>query len=160
MKLITGNSHPTLANSLAKKLGIALIDCSAKKFSNTEIEIKIKENVRNEDIYILQTGGFDEINSVNDYLMETLLLIDACKRSGVGSITLIMPCFPYARQDKKDSPRVPISARLVMDLLAVACQYIKFRIVTMDLHAGQILGFCNCTLYNLYGINIVCEYIK
>jgi ribose-phosphate pyrophosphokinase len=96
MKLITGNSHPTLAVSLAKCLAIPLVNCTVQKFSNTEIEVKINENVRNEHIFILQTGGFDEHNSINDFIMETLILIDACRRSNAKSITLLMPCYPYA----------------------------------------------------------------
>lgn len=157
MKLITGNSHPNLALSLAKCLGTELVDCCVKKFSNTEIEVKINENVRNEHIFILQTGNHDKNNSVNDYLMETLILIDACRRSNAKSITLIMPCYPYARQDKKDAPRVPISAKLVANMITSAGVN---RMISLDLHASQIQGFFDIPFDNLYAVNLFSKYFE
>lgn len=157
MKLITGNSHPSLTASLSKCLNVPLVDCSVKKFSNTEIEVKINENVRNEHIFILQTGGFDCDNSVNDFLMETLILIDACHRSNAKSITLIMPCYPYARQDKKDAPRVPISSKLVANLLTTAG---VSRMISLDLHASQIQGFFDIPFDNLYAITLLSEHFE
>src|SRR3989304_8403615 len=157
MKLITGNSHITLANSLANSLNIKLIDCTVKKFSNTEIDVKINESIRNEDIFILQTGSFDQHNSVNDFVMETLILIDACNRSNVKSITLIMPCYAYARQDKKDNPRVPISAKLIANLYKKAG---VTRVISLDLHASQIQGFFDIPCDNLYALNILSNYLK
>lgn len=157
MKLITGNSHTELALSLSKRLGIKLVDCSVKKFSNTEIEVKINENVRNDHIFILQTGGYDDNNSVNDYIMETLILIDACNRSNAKSITLIMPCYPYARQDKKDAPRVPISAKLMANMLIKAGVN---RMISLDLHASQIQGFFDIPFDNLYAVNLFSKYFE
>ena len=157
MKLITGNSHPSLANSLAKCLDTPLVDCSVNKFSNTEIEVKINENVRNTHVFILQTGGFNQYNSVNDYIMETLILIDACRRSNAKSITLLMPCYPYARQDKKDAPRVPISAKLMANMFTSAGVN---RMISLDLHASQIQGFFDIPFDNLYAINIISLYLE
>ena len=109
IKLIAGSSHLKLAQLVSKQLDIPLCDCVLEKFSNSEIRIEIKENIRNTDVFIIQTGNSNGY-SVNDYIMETLIMIDACKRSAAKSITLIMPCYPYARQDKKDESRAPISA--------------------------------------------------
>ncbi len=155
MKLITGNSHLTLAASLAKSLHIPLVQCSVKKFSNTEINVQINECIRNEHIFILQTGGYDEERSINDYVMETLILIDACRRSNVRSITLIMPCYAYARQDKKDAPRVPISAKLMANMYKQAGVN---RMISIDLHASQIQGFFDIAFDNLYAINLLSDY--
>ncbi len=157
MKLITGNSHPKLALSLAKCLDIPLVNCKVEKFCNTEINIQIQESVRNEHIFILQTGGYDSHNSVNDYIMETLILIDACRRSNVKSITLITPCFPYARQDKKDAPRVPISAKLMANMYTHSGVN---RVVSLDLHASQIQGFFDIAFDNLYAIGLISDYFN
>lgn len=157
MKLITGNSHQTLAKSLAKCLSIPLVNCSVQKFSNSEIEVKINENVRNEHIFILQTGGFDEHNSINDFIMEALILIDACRRSNAKSITLLMPCYPYARQDKKDAPRVPISSKLIANMFTTSG---IDRMISLDLHASQIQGFFDIPFDNLYAITLLSEHFE
>ena len=99
--LISGNSNKLLSDKISETLNIKLCERNIAKFSNTEIKINICENIRNKDVFIIQTGNSDDYNSVNDYIMETLLLIDACKRSMANTINLIMPCYPYARQDKK-----------------------------------------------------------
>lgn len=157
MKLISGNSHPHLATSISDKLNAKVVSCDISRFSNTEIRVRINESIRNEDIFIIQTGGFDEGNSVNDYIMETLEIIDACRRSNVKSITLILPCYPYARQDKKDEPRVPISAKLMANMYRVAG---VDRLVSVDLHASQIQGFVDYAFDNLYTDKLMCDYIR
>ncbi len=156
-KILNGNAHPQLAKQVARILGTKLTDCTVKKFSNSEVDVRINESIRNNDVFIIQSGSFDQKNSVNDYLMETLILIDACRRSNAKSIILIMPCYPYARQDKKDSPRVPISAKLVANLIYNAGVN---RMVSVDLHAAQIQGFFDIAFDNLYAIKVLSKYIK
>ena len=159
IKIISGTSHPTLSKILAGKLGIPLCDCIVEKFSNSEIRVEIMESVRNKDVFIIQTGSFDSNTnySVNDYLMETLIIIDACKRSMPRTVTLLMPCYPYARQDKKAGPRDPITARLVASLLEGAG---VDRIIVMDLHSPQIQGFFNIPVDNIYSVSIVAKYFQ
>ena len=130
-----------------------LTPCTVKKFSNGEINVKIAESVRDEDVYIIQTGCTD----VNDNLMELLILISACKGASARRITAVIPCFPYARMDKKDKSRAPITAKLVANMLAVAgCDHV----ITMDLHASQIQGFFDFPVDNLYSEPLVISYIK
>ena len=157
IKLISGSSHTKLSNSISKYLNIPLSECILEKFSNSEIRVEIKENIRNNDIFIIQTGGFNETNSINDYLLETLIIIDACKRSMSNSITLIMPNYPYARQDKKDESRAPISAKLIANLLERSG---IDRLVVMDLHAQQIQGFFDIPVDNIYSIKLVVNYLE
>lgn len=148
--LIGGNSHPDLAEKIASHLGKRLSQRKLDQFSNTEVRAEIGENIRNKDIVIIQTGGSSNGKSVNDYLMETLVLIDACQRSNCRSIVLVMACFPYARQDKKDVSRTPISARLVAKMIEGAANRTPLRVVTLDLHASQIQGFFDCPQDNLW----------
>ena len=157
IKLISGSSHTKLSKTISEYLNIPLCDCILEKFSNTEIRVEIKDNIRNKDIFIIQTGGFNEINTVNDNLIETLIIIDACKRSMSKSITLIMPNYPYARQDKKNESRAPISAKLVANLLEKSG---IDRMVVMDLHAQQIQGFFDIPVDNIYSINLVVNYLE
>lgn len=157
MKLITGNSHILLAQSISKYLQIELVSANVQKFSNGEIEVKINDNIRNQDIFIIQTGSSNASGSINDHIMETLILIDACKRSNVGSITLVMPYYPYSRQDKKDAPRVPISAKLMANLFSIGGVN---RMISLDLHASQIQGFFEIAFDNLYAIGLISEYLK
>ena len=158
MVCLTGRSHPELGHNIALATGMPLINCVTEKFSNTEIRVEIRENVRNRDIFIVQTGSFDSYDnrSVNDNLMETLIMIDACRRSAVKSITLIMPCYPYARQDKKDESRAPISSKLVANMLTMAG---IDRLIVMDLHASQIQGFFDIPVDNIYSIMLLKEYL-
>ena len=136
--LLSGNSNMLLSEKISKYLNIKLCNRKIAKFSNTEIKINICENIRNKDVFIVQTGTNDDNNSINDYIMETLLLIDTCKRSIANTINLIMPCYPYARQDKKENSREPISAKLFANMLTTAG---ITRLIVMDLHASQIQGF-------------------
>lgn len=127
--------------------------CTVKNFSNGEIDVKISESVRDEDVFIIQSGCSD----VNDNLMELLILISACKGASARRITAVIPCFPYARMDKKDKSRAPITAKLVANMLAVAgCDHV----ITMDLHASQIQGFFDIPVDNLYSEPLMIAYIK
>ena len=157
MKILSGSSNMPLAKKISDHLNIPLCDCLLEKFSNTEIRVEIKENIRNEDVFIIQTGGYNDDYSINDFIMECLIMIDACKRSMAKSITLIMPCYAYARQDKKDESRAPISAKLFANLLETAGIN---RLVVMDLHASQIQGFFDIPVDNIYSFPIMNEYFK
>ena len=161
MKIIlSGNSNLALSEDIANHLNIPLCNRICGKFSNTEIRVKITDdNIRNKDIYIIQTGtyAYDNSYSVSDYLMEALIMIDACRRSMVNKVTMIMPCFPYARQDKKEESREPITAKLVANLLTTAG---IDRLVVMDLHAPQIQGFFDIPVDNIYSIKLVIQYLE
>jgi len=151
--IFAGNSNPDFAKKVCDYLKVPLGGAKVKKFSDGEIQIEINENVRSKDIYIIQST----CPPVNDNLIELLLMIDALKRSSAIRITAVMPYYGYARQDKKVEPRVPISAKLVADLLTVAGAN---RIITMDLHAVQIQGFFNIPVDNLFAAPVILEYIK
>ena len=155
--LLSGNSNRLLSEKISLYLDIHLCECKISKFSNTEIKIKICENIRNKDIFIIQTGTNDTNNSVNDYIMETLLLIDACKRSMANTINLIMPCYPYARQDKKENSREPISAKVFANMLTIAG---ITRLIVMDLHASQIQGFFDIPVDNIYSLHLVIQHVN
>ena len=155
--LLNGNSNIELAEKISSYLNIKLCERNITKFSNSEIKINICENIRNKDVFIIQTGSNDELNSVNDYVMETLLLIDACKRSMAHTINLIMPCYPYARQDKKENSREPISAKLIANMFTTAG---ITRLIVMDLHASQIQGFFDIPVDNIYSLKLVIEYMN
>ena len=134
-------------------LNITLLPCTVKKFSNGEINVKIAESVRDEDVFIIQSGSSD----VNDNLMELLILASACRGASARRITAVIPCFPYARMDKKDKSRAPITAKLVANMLTVAgCDHV----ITMDLHANQIQGFFDIPVDNLYSEPLMIAYIK
>jgi len=152
MKLLAGSSHPRLANEISNFLNIKLTPCVLDKFNNNEIRVEIKENIRNEHVFIIQTGANVKDYSINDILIETMIMIDACKRSNSKSITLIMPFYPYARQDKKNESRSPISAKVVANMLEGSG---IDRLVVMDLHAQQIQGFFNIPVDNLYSLPLV-----
>ena len=135
------------------RLNITLTPCIVGKFSNGETSVRIGESVREEDVFILQSGSGD----VNDHLMELLILISACKIASARRITAVMPCFPYARNDKKDKSRAPITAKLVANMLAVAgCDHV----ITMDLHASQIQGFFDIPVDNLFSVPSMVSYIR
>lgn len=151
--VFTGNSNPVLAKKICKYLGVQLGGAKVKTFSDGEIQIEIEETVRGKDIFIVQST----CPPVNDNLVELLLMIDAFKRSAASRITAVMPYYGYSRQDKKVVPRVPISAKLIADLLTVAGTN---RLITMDLHAGQIQGFFDIPVDNLFAAPVIIEYIK
>ncbi|CCD22324.1 ribose phosphate diphosphokinase subunit PRS2 NDAI_0A01660 [Naumovozyma dairenensis CBS 421] len=155
IKLLAGNSHPELAEKISTRLGISLSKVGVYQYSNKETSVTIGESIRDEDVYIIQTGiGAQEIN---DFLMELLILIHACKTASARRITAVIPNFPYARQDKKDKSRAPITAKLIANLLQTAgCDHV----ITMDLHASQIQGFFHIPVDNLYAEPSVLNYIK
>jgi ribose-phosphate pyrophosphokinase len=153
LKVFTGNSNPELAQQICDSLEVPLGRALVGTFSDGEVRIEIRENVRGVDVFIVQSGA----HPVNDHLMELLVMIDACKRASARRITAVLPYYSYARQDRKNKPRVPITARLVADMITrVGAQ----RILTMDLHAGQIQGFFDIPVDNLYGSPILLPYIK
>ncbi|KAI4276802.1 MAG: hypothetical protein LQ337_002241 [Flavoplaca oasis] len=144
IKLLTGNSHPELAKSVADRLGIELTKIMVLQYSNQETSVTIGESVRDEDVFVLQSTAPGDIN---DGLMELLIIINACKTASARRITAVIPNFPYARQDKKDKSRAPITAKLMANMLQTAgCNHV----ITMDLHASQIQGFFNVPVDNLY----------
>jgi ribose-phosphate pyrophosphokinase len=153
MAIFTGNSNPGLAQKICEYLSMPLGGAEVKTFSDGEIQIEIHENVRQKDVFVVQST----CSPVNDNLVELLLMIDAFNRSSAKKITAVIPYFGYARQDKKVAPRVPISAKLVADMLTVAG---ADRIITMDLHAGQIQGFFNIPVDNLFAAPVLIEYIR
>ncbi len=143
MKIISGNSNHDLSKEIADYIKIKLADATIKKFSDKEIFVEIHENVRGEDVFIIQSTSFP----ANDNLMELLVTIDALRRGSASRITAVLPYFGYARQDRKTGPRTPISAKMVANLITTAGAN---RVLTMDLHAGQIQGFFDIPLDNLY----------
>ncbi|MBI2605900.1 MAG: ribose-phosphate pyrophosphokinase [Deltaproteobacteria bacterium] len=151
--LFSGNSNVPLAQKIAETLGTPLSPCTLRRFSDGEIFAEINENVRGKDVYVLQST----CTPVNDHLMELLIMIDALKRASANSITAVMPYYGYARQDRKVAPRTPISAKLVADILTAAG---TSRVVSMDLHAGQIQGFFNIPFDNLYAKPVFVDYFK
>ncbi|GAA5984034.1 hypothetical protein JCM11641_005574 [Rhodosporidiobolus odoratus] len=206
IKLLTGNSHPELAQMVAQRLGISVTPCTVQKFSDNETGVQISESVREEDVFILQTGfnpsahsfsakarhygpdGHSEIsrpgtplpplanasdlnsrpgspskpapapnNDPNDLLMELLIMISACKTASAKRITAVIPCFPYARMDRKDKSRSPITAKLVANMLQIAgCDHV----ITMDLHASQIQGFFEVPVDNLWTEPSMVRWVK
>ena len=151
--IFSGNSNPELAQKICDYLDVPLGGEKVKRFSDGEIQIEIDENVRSRDVFVIQSTCCP----VNENLVELLLMIDALKRASAASITAVIPYYGYARQDKKVAPRVPISAKLVADMLTVAG---ATRIITMDLHAGQIQGFFDIPVDNLFAAAILVDYIR
>jgi len=151
--IFTGNANPKLAKEICKYLEMPLGDVSVSTFSEGEIRVKINENVRGKDVFIVQPT----CPPVNSNLMELLILIDALKRASSRRITAVLPYFGYARQDRKDQPRVPITAKLVANLITTAG---ADRILTVDLHAGQIQGFFDIPMDHLYAVNIFVNYFN
>jgi ribose-phosphate pyrophosphokinase len=153
LKIISGNANIELAKQITKHLGIPLSDAKVSRFSDGEVQVKIVENIRGADCYIIQSTNAP----VNEHLMELLIIADALKRASARRIIAVMPYYGYARQDRKSEPRVPITARLVADLLATAG---ITRVLTMDLHAGQIQGFFDIPVDHLYGMPVLVNYFK
>ncbi len=153
MKLIAGNSNRPLAEAISSAMDIPLAKAQVKRFADMEIFVEIQENVRGEDVFVLQSTSFP----ANDHLMELLIIIDALRRSSARRITAVLPYFGYARQDRKPGPRTPISAKLVSNLITHAG---ADRVLTLDLHAGQIQGFFDIPVDNLYGAPLIAKDIK
>jgi ribose-phosphate pyrophosphokinase len=153
MKLLAGNSNPPLARSIADYLELPLTQASVRRFADEEIFVEINENVRGEDVFVIQSTSYP----ANDNLMELLIMIDALRRASASRITAVLPYFGYARQDRKPGPRTPISAKLVANLITVAG---ASRVLTMDLHAGQIQGFFDIPTDNLFGSPVIAADIR
>lgn len=153
IKILSGNSNIPLAEKICKGLDIPLGRANVKKFSDGEIQVEIEDNVRGMDVFLVQST----CTPVNTYMMELLIMIDAIKRASAERITAVLPYYGYARQDRKVAPRVPITAKLIADLITVAGAN---RLLTMDLHAGQIQGFFNIPVDHLYAAPVMMDYIK
>lgn len=153
MVLFTGNANPALARAIGQSLGQPLAPAQCGRFSDGETRVELKQNVRGRDVFLIQST----CAPANDNLMELLIMAEACKRSSAGRITAVLPYFGYARQDRKVAPRAPISARLVADLLQAAGIE---RVLTMDLHAGQIQGFFNIPVDNLYARSLFFRHLR
>ncbi|MEA1949098.1 MAG: ribose-phosphate diphosphokinase, partial [Thermodesulfobacteriota bacterium] len=151
--IFSGNSNPLLSQKICEYIHVPLGGEKVKRFSDGEIQIEIDENVRSKEVFVIQSI----CSPVNENLVELLLMLDALKRASADRITAVIPYYGYARQDKKVAPRVPISAKLVADLLTVAG---AARIITMDLHSGQIQGFFNIPVDNLFAAPVIIDYIR
>ena len=151
LAIFSGNANPELAQNICKDLKVKLQDAFVGRFSEGEIRVKINENVRGKDVFIVQPT----CPPTNDNLMELLIMMDALRRASANRITAVIPYFGYARQDRKDQPRVPITAKLVANLLTIAGAN---RILTMDLHAGQIQGFFDIPVDHLFSVGVLVDY--
>jgi len=153
LEIFTGNSNPALAREVCEYLGLHLGEAEVGRFPDGEVMVEVRENVRGGDCFVLQSI----CTPPNDNLMELLLMMDALRRASAKRITAVVPYFGYARQDRKVTPRVPISAKLVADLITTAG---ALRVLTVDLHAGQIQGFFNIPVDNLYAMPVLIQYLR
>jgi ribose-phosphate pyrophosphokinase len=153
MKILSGTAHPELADRICTYLGVKRSDATVNPFPNGETFVKLNENVRGSDVYIVQPT----CPPTNHNLMELLIMVDAARRASADRITAVIPFFGYARQDRKDQPRVPITAKLVANLLTAAGVQ---RVLTIDLHAGQIQGFFDIPVDHLYAAPVIIRYLK
>jgi ribose-phosphate pyrophosphokinase len=153
LEVFTGNSNAALAREVCDHLNVKIGEAEVGRFPDGEVMVEVRENVRGGDCFVIQST----CSPPNDNLMELLLLIDALRRASAGRITAVIPYFGYSRQDRKVAPRVPISAKLVADLIAAAGAH---RVLTVDLHAGQIQGFFNIPVDNLYAMPVLMSYLK
>ncbi len=151
--LVSGTSNPNLSRKISEFLDVPLVNPQLRRFANGEVYCEIEKNVRGADVFIIQST----CAPVNEHLMELLITVDALKRASANSITAVVPHYGYSRQDRKSAPRAPITAKLVADMMTIAgCS----RVVTMDLHAGQIQGFFNIPFDNIYASPVILEYIN
>lgn len=153
LSVMCGNSNPSLTAEICQKLGIKQTEVFVGRFSEGEIRVHIRENIRGQDVFIVQPT----CPPVNENLMELLIMIDAVRRASADRITAVIPYYGYARQDRKDQPRVPITAKLVANLIVAAGAN---RVLTMDLHASQLQGFFDIPVDHLYAINVLAEHFK
>src|SRR5688500_4787450 len=153
MKILTGNSNRPLAEAISAYLNLPLVNASIRRFSDMEVFVEIQENIRGEDVFVVQSTSFP----ANDNLMELLVIMDALKRASARRITAVLPYYGYARQDRKSGSRTPISAKLVANLITTAGAN---RVLTVDLHAGQIQGFFDIPLDHLYAAPVIVADIK
>src|SRR3990170_5803574 len=152
LKIISGNSNRPLAEKVSQYVGVPISKAEVSRFSDGEIRVRIDENIRGADLFIIQSTGAPAEN-----LLELLILLDAAKRASAKRITAVIPYYGYARQDRKDQPRVPITAKLVANLIAQAGAN---RVLTMDLHAGQIQGFFDIPVDHLYSAPVIAKYLR
>jgi ribose-phosphate pyrophosphokinase len=167
LKVFSGSAHPQLAGEIAEFLGVQLGQCRLRRFPDTEVSFQIDENIRGTDVFIVQptcNTGPDESgsrgprsHSVDEHLMELLIMVDAFRRSSASRITAVLPYYGYARQDRKDKPRVPISAKLVANVLSAAGTN---RVLTMDLHKAQIQGFFDIPVDHLFAAPVIIDYLS
>lgn len=153
LAIFSGSANQTLAKEICDSLHVPITEVFVGRFSEGEIRVQIKENIRGKDVFIIQST----CPPTNENLMELLILIDAARRASAKRITAVLPYYGYARQDRKDQPRVPITAKLVANIIVAAG---ADRVLTMDLHAPQIQGFYDIPVDHLYGINILCDYFS
>jgi ribose-phosphate pyrophosphokinase len=153
LEIFTGNSNPALAREVCEHLDVRLADAEVGRFPDGEINVEVRENVRGGDAFVIQSI----CSPPNDHLMELLLLMDALRRASAKRVTAVIPYYGYGRQDRKVAPRVPISAKLVADLVTTAG---ASRVLTVDLHAGQIQGFFNIPVDNLYAMPVLIQYLR
>jgi ribose-phosphate pyrophosphokinase len=148
LRIFTGNGNPVLAHAICDRLGIPIGDITVTSFSNENIFVKLNESVREKDVFVVQSLGLP----LSDRIMELLIMLDACKRASAGRVTAVIPYYAYGRTDKKDQPRVPITARLLADLIQVAGAQ---QVITLDLHAGQIQGFFSIPVDELSAVSLL-----
>jgi ribose-phosphate pyrophosphokinase len=153
LSIFTGNAHPALARAVCDYLDVPLGQAEVFEFSNENIFVKINESVRQKDVFVIQPT----CSPVNKSIMELLIMLDALRRASAGRITAVIPYFAYARTDKKDQPRVPITARLIADMIQAAGAH---RVLTLDLHAGQVQGFFNIPVDELTAVGLLCDRVR
>ncbi len=153
LRLFTGRANPQLAGGICNYLGIEMGRIEVSEFSDGEIFVQVQENIRGQDVFLVQST----CQPANQHLMELLIMVDACKRASAARITVVLPYFGYSRQDRKDRPRVPITAKLVADLITTAG---VDRVLTVDLHAGQLQGYFNIPVDNLFAAPVLVEYFQ
>ena len=156
LKVFSGSAHPELTREVAGFLGVALGQARLRRFPDSEVSFQIDENIRGTDVFIVQPLCANVTGTVNDHLVELLIMIDAFRRSSSARITAVLPYYGYARQDRKDKPRVPISAKLVANVLSAAGTN---RVLTMDLHKAQIQGFFDIPVDHLFAAPVIIEYL-
>src|SRR5216110_753861 len=153
LRVFTGTAHPTLGEAIARSLSVPLGRAHLARFSDGEVWFQIQDNVRGADVFVVQPTG----PPVNENLMELLVMLDAFKRSSASRITAVMPYYGYARQDRKDKPRVPITSKLAADLISAAG---ADRVLTLDLHASQIQGFFNIPVDHLFAAPVIVDHLR
>lgn len=153
MVLVSGTSNPTLSKKISEFLDVPLVNPQLRRFANGEVYCEIEKNVRGADVFVIQST----CAPVNENLMELLIIIDALKRASAKSITAVVPHYGYSRQDRKSAPRTPITAKLVADMMTIAG---SSRVITMDLHAGQIQGFFNIPFDNIFASPVILEWVQ
>jgi ribose-phosphate pyrophosphokinase len=157
LKVFSGSAHPELAREIAAFLGVSLGQARLKRFPDTEVSFQIDENIRGTDIFVVQPTCANGAASVDQHIMELMIMIDAFRRSSAARITAVIPYYGYARQDRKDKPRVPISAKLVANVLSASGAN---RVLTMDLHKAQIQGFFDIPVDHLFAAPVIIDYLS